>query len=200
MTNQILESAGTASTQGVPTPAGGVVSGQPPSTGVVTFTAEQIAALEPMIEKRVQSMKDRRIAELENAVNELRSGLPVQASTQPAPPSQAQAPSLANGVTQAAQPAAIDYLAPLKAVGLDANDSEVLGLMVKHNGDQTAFNAALVDLKARRLNQPPAPASAIPPSQGMGTNGKIDLSSIKDPAKLYEMARETGTKLPGRAG
>ncbi len=82
MTNQAnLESAGTASPQGVPTPAGGVAPGQPPSNGAVTFTAEQIAALEPMIEKRVQSIKDRRIAELENAVNELRSGIPVQMIT-----------------------------------------------------------------------------------------------------------------------
>lgn len=201
MTNQILESAGTVSQQGVPTPASGVVSGQPPSTGVVTFTAEQIAALEPMIEKRVQSMKDRRIAELENAVNELRSGLPAQASTQPAPPSQVQAPSSANGVTQTAQPAAMDFLTPLKVVGLEANDNEVVALMVKHNGDQVGFNAALVGLKQSRLNQPPAPASAIPaPSGSIGTGGKPDLTNIKDPAKLYEMARETGAKLPGRAG
>lgn len=200
MTNQVLESADVVSQQGVPTPAGGVTSGQPPSSGQVTFTAEQWAEVEKLVERKAQSIKDRRFQELENSVAELRNTAPAPA--QPVQPVQAQVPSSANGVTQAAQPAApVDYLAPLKVVGLDANDNEVLALMVKHNGDQVAYNAALLALKTARMSQPPASAVAIPaPAGNVATNGKPSISDIKDPAKLYELAREQGAKLPGRNG
>lgn len=197
MTNQAnLESAGTASPQGVPTPAGGVAPGQPPSNGVVTFTAEQIAALEPMIEKRVQSMKDRRIAELENAVNELRLGIPVQASAQPVPPSQAQPASLANGAPQAA-PQSVDFLSIYKAVGVDPNSNEVLNLTRQHGGDATQLSAALVQHKIQLANQPPAPASAIPaPSGSVAIAGNLDskiarLAELQRTPRLNKAEQET---------
>jgi len=200
MTSQSMESALPISSGTTPTVPGGASNGQPTSPAPVTFTPEQVAYLQPFIEQQAQSFKDRRLPALENEQGEIKKML-TQLLERSGQASQGQVVSPANGVTQPAQPAAIDYLAPLKAVGLDANDSEVLALMVKHNGDQMAFNAALVGLKQTRLTQPPAPASAIPaPSGSIGTGGKIDLTNIKDPAKLYEMARETGAKLPGRAG
>lgn len=187
MTNQVtMESAGAVSQQGVPTPAGGVASGQPPSTGVVTFTAEQIAALEPMIEKRVQSMKDRRIAELESAVNELRSGLPVQTSTQPAPPSQVQAPSSANGVTQTA-PQSVDFLSIYKDVGVDPNSNDVIQLTRQYGSNPDALELALTRYQRAKTNQPPASASAIPaPSGNVGTSGdNLDTKT----ARLAELQK-----------
>jgi hypothetical protein len=191
-----LESAGTASPQGVPTPAGGVVSGQPPSNGVVTFTAEQIAALEPMIEKRVQSMKDRRIAELENAVNELRSGYPVQASIQPVPPSQVQPASLANGAPQAASQA-VDFLSIYSAVGVDPNSNDVIQLTRQHGNNPDALELALIRYQRAKANQPPAPASAIPaPSGSVGSAGNLDskiarLAELQRTPRLNKAEQET---------
>lgn len=198
MTNQAnLESAGTASPQGVPTPAGGVVSGQPPSNGQPTFTAEQWAQVTDLVTRTTQATKDRRIQELENTVAELRQSV---SSPSQVPPPQAQPASLANGAPQAA-PQSVDFLSIYKAIGVDPNSNEVLNLTRQHGGDATQLSAALVQHKIQLANQPPAPASAIPaPSGSIGTGGKIDLTNIKDPAKLYEMARETGAKLPGRAG
>lgn len=97
------------------------------------------------------------------------------------------------------QPSAIDYLTPVKAVGLDANDNEVLALMVKHHRDQTAFNTALINLKAQRLNQPPPSAAALPaPSGGVAKSGSPDISGITDPRTLMAMAYENSLKLPPR--
>jgi len=187
MTNQTMESAGSISAQGVPTPAAGVPSGQPTSPAPVTFTPEQVEYLKPFIEQRAQSLKDRRFDELEKAVAELRNGH----SAPPAQPVQTQAPSPANGVAQVAQPAEIDFLTPIQAVGLDANDKDVLQLMMKHGSNPTEFQAQLVSLKVSRAKQPPAsPAAAMPGYHPTPVGNTPDISGVNDIGTLLNMAKD----------
>lgn len=200
MTNQIpQESAPTISSPTMPTAGQGVVGGQPTSPAQVTFTPEQIEYLKPFIETQAQSLKDRRFSELEKAVNELRSGFqqPVQPQTQGVSP--------ANGTPQVAQPAPElpDYLSPIRAVGLDANDPDVLRLMMQHGGNVDIFKSKLIDLKSTRLNQPPpSPAAVMPSYNAVPPSDKPDISGITDPGTLLKMASgpDGSLILPKRRG
>lgn len=199
MTNQIpQESAPTISSPTMPTAGQGVAGGQPTSPQQVTFTPEQIEYLKPFIETQAQSLKDRRFSELEKAVNELRSSFqaPAQAQTQVTSP--------ANGVPQVAPPAELpDYLSPIKAVGLDANDPDVLRLMMQHGSNVDIFKSKLIDLKSTRLNQPPpSPAAVMPSYNAVPPSGKPDISGITDPGTLLKMASgpDGSLILPKRRG
>ena len=193
-----MESAPAISSPTTPTVGQGVVGGQPTSPQQVTFTPEQIEYLKPFIETQAQSLKDRRFSELEKAVNELRSGFqsPAQAQTQVTSP--------ANGVPQVAPPVELpDYLSPIKAVGLDANDPDVLRLMMQHGGNVDIFKSKLIDLKSARLNQPPpSPAAVMPSYNAVPPSGKPDISGITDPSTLLKMASgpDGSLILPKRRG
>lgn len=175
MTNQ-MESANPVSSPATPTVGQGALSGQPTSPAPVTFTPEQVDYLKPFIEQQAQSLKDRRFAALEAAVADLRNGH----SAPPTPAPQTPNPSPASGGGQVAQPAEIDFLAPIQAVGLDANDRDVLQLMMKHGSNPTEFQAQLVSLKVNRAKQPPAsPAAAMPGYNPVATSGKQTLINQK---------------------
>lgn len=186
MTNQ-MESAHPVSSPATPTAGQGAVSGQPTSPAPVTFTPEQVEYLKPFIEQQAQSLKDRRFAALEAAVADLRNGH----SAPPVQPVQTPTPSPASGGGQVAQPAEIDFLTPIQAVGLDANDKDVLQLMMKHGSNPTEFQAQLVSLKVSRAKQPPAsPAAAMPGYHPTPVDNKPDISGVNDIGTLLNMAKD----------
>lgn len=185
MTNQ-SESALPVSGQPTPTGSQGAGNGQPSSTDVPVFTDAQAAYVQQLIEKQWQSGKDRRIASLDEKVNDIDARLnrydelrnlgmsPQQARREMqldellqsrSAPAQAQGTSPANGVPQATQPS-VEFENVIKAVGLDPNDRDVWMLAGKHGKDQAAFTHALVQLKMSRATAPPPSQAAMPPSPG----------------------------------
>lgn len=192
MTNQILESAGVVSQQGVPTPAGGVTPGQPPSTAPVTFTAEQWAQVQTEVDRKVQSQKDRRIAELENSFAELRQSLSSAPAQQPP---QAQAPSLANGGNHAAQPAVVDFLKIFQTVGVDPNDATVLQLTGQYGNNPDALELALIRHQRAKANPPPASAAAL-----TAPSGSMGVGSDDQQAKtiMGELSNLRAQRIPDR--
>lgn len=178
MSNQ-MESAQTVSTPTVPTVGQGAGSGSATSPDQGFDVQKRIAELENQI-RGLQAVGDKREAKFTERLAPLedyarRAGIAIDprivrdmqvdeflASSQM--PRQA-AVSHGNGTSPASpNTSEIDYLTPIKAVGLDANDPDVLKLMMKHGNNPVEFQANLVQLKVTRTQAPPASSAAAVPS------------------------------------
>lgn len=177
MTNQ-MESAQPVSTPTTPTAGQGAGGGTATSPEQGFDVQKRIAELENQI-RGLQKVGDKREAKFTERLAPLedyarRAGIAIDprivrdmqvdeflASGQA--PRQDPTP-YGNGVASTSPaPSETDYLAPIKAVGLDANDPEVLRLMMVHGKNPTEFQAQLVNLKVNRIKQPAAsPAAAMP--------------------------------------
>lgn len=186
MTNQILESAGAVSGQGVPTPVPGVATGQPPSSGQVTFTLEQHAEIKKIVEQERQGWKDQRLQRFEDELTSLKAAVQPQQATQVP---QAQAPSLANGVTQPAQPS-VDVEKLFSHAGIEKTDNEAWLLAGKYQGNAPQLAYELLQLKERRASIPAPSLAAVSPSPsgGVGSPENIDAQA----ARLETLLRNPG--------
>ena len=91
---------------------------------------------------------------------------------------------------QAAQGQAVKFTEMYQAVGLDANDNEVLNLTMQHAGKPEVLKAKLMDLKLAR-NQAPVPsaASVAAPSGGSPpANLEAEAASLQ--AELAQLATD----------
>jgi hypothetical protein len=173
MSDNPLESAGTSGGQAAsPTPSG--ANGQPPSIDVEALTK----VLEPWLDRKLQSTKDKRISELEKGQSDFRAKLARLEELQGAGMSKAQAVEymdLEAKVERVSQPAQVGSPQPvvvnvntedlLDALGIPSNDPEVSNIL-RQGGDPTS---GLVSLAKKRKAAPaptPNPATVLPTGGG----------------------------------
>ena len=177
--------------QGLPTPAPSATPVAPTSAVDESLKAELRTFITEEVKRAGQSVKDKRIAQLQGSVDDFESRLTrLQELTKTGMKVQ----DLANPQQQ--QPAPIppqgtdDYLKTfLAATGLDANSAEVLDVLYRVS-DPLAQVRELSDLAAKKRQAPlaPNPAAVLPTGGGAPVDAGDDIDALT--AKLTRLEKE----------
>lgn len=148
----------------------------PASSNTQPFTEAQLAQLEGIIEKRVQSVKDKRFSDLERSNSELsRVVADLKGRGVALPPdleTQYQVETLVKQELSRQQPVdksmssqekAFDYMGVLKDYGLDTNDPEVLKLVGGTYTNEAHFTREAGLLAVRKAKASTPSSSTEPP-------------------------------------
>ncbi len=179
---------------------------QPPSDPTTEPSAVDEASLkailEPLVqaevERRTQSVKDKRIAKQESRISSLEDTLAQLKELQADGMSEKQAiqyvkmeelvASQGQEVPAVAPPPEVpaeqprvaesDYLSPiLKMAGIDANDAEVITMLRDERDPIKQINAVTALAEARKQISPPVPANVLPSGSGQAVVSE-DLDSL----------------------
>lgn len=177
MTDQTPESGAEGASAGLPTPT---FESPSPDSSTSGFDAKALAKevaelLMPEIDRKIQSTKDKRIAQLEkqygslSELEELGVSIPENVKQEyrlRQIESKLQAPVQASSQGRGENPDGAQALAVLNELELDTRSPEVAALMGGKFKDITHFTAEAAKLKVRQLKAPnPTPAQA-PAAQG----------------------------------
>ena len=183
----------------VPTPVFTEVSAEKPTSAidVDALVAKTVAALEPLIDKKVQSVKDKRIDQLERRVGradledlgvqltpeqELRLRIRDLEARQPV-----QQSSLASGALNTAPVDKFDVSAFAKEKGIDLNNADAIRIVQTPHSGPDALKADLLDWKLRQFTQTPD-AAAAPAMQGGALPPPDPKTDAQRLAELYGSA------------
>lgn len=206
--------------------ASGQVQGQEqqgvqPTSPQPSITDELRAVIREEARRAAQSDKDRAVARNERRIEEIyelvKKGMTPQqiedkflldelraertGSSQPASQQAAPTNAAANGASTP-----VDFTAIYQAVGLESTDNDVIRLTVQHAANPDRLKSALVDLKQRRMSQPPAnPATVASPSGGGVASTNIQLEQktaemerlLSDPVRNHKRLTELKKEIAG---
>lgn len=177
MTDKVIEESNQdGGTEGVPNPAGSAGSGDSQSS---QFDAAQLLEqLGTLIDKKLQSSKDSRIAKLEKSMSDIQAALD---GLKPSSDPQAGKPE---GHAEADVTQDID-----EALHLPANDSRVVDLHLKYGKDPVAYVKEAAKLSALLGGQKEStPAEQPLPVGTAAPAGDNPIANINDSRTLYRIA------------
>jgi hypothetical protein len=195
MPEQPTDSGSANSGVGTPNPLSGSQNAQPNSFDADKFAESLLAKLDPILDRKLQSLKDRRfdqqdkrLAEVEKLAGELKStGMSPQASqilaerltpTEPKPSDPASGKKDAGNVPTPTD----EERSVLATAGLKEDDPDVIAIQ-QANPDENSRLAGYMKLLARK-NAPANPAAALPmrgatPSGDLQARYQSELKNIR---------------------
>lgn len=198
--------------EGLPTPTFSEPAASSPSVDADTLVSTLLERLEPLIERKVQSQKDKRIAQIEKALSgrgqvlaelegegvaipkEVRAEMRIrELEERLAQVSQQPGSAARDDGSSQSRTATVDAIATLKQYGLDANDSGFIEVLRGRYPNRDAFDKAVLSHVVSRLapQKPASPADVVQaPATGISSS-KMSPEQIEAKAiQLRELYKQ----------